>query len=180
VRGRAYAEAFSGTLRPAPVKDRLRPLAAAARAGRPRADTRWLGRPSTGASGQRAAPALSREQPACAVHRKRKARGYNEGKKTKRRTRHLVAGSQGSVLGVWGSPAAVSNARGARVVLAQVLRRYLSAQVVIGDGAYDREGLLAWLLGCSGGLCAVVSASVGEGGKMLDSLLVLVPSPAVV
>ena len=39
--------------------------------------------------------------------------------------------------------------------MAQVLRRYPSAQVVIGDGAYDREGLLAWLLGCSDGLCEV-------------------------
>ena len=124
--------------RPAPVKDRLRPLAAA-RAGCPRADTRWLGRPSTGAGGQRAASALSREQPACAVHRKRKARGYNESKKIKGRTRHLVAGSQGSVLGVWGSPAAVSDARRARW--------YSLAQMVIADGAYAKEGLLVWLLG---------------------------------
>ena len=45
--------------------------------------------------------------------------------------------SQGSVLGVWVSPADVSDARGARVVLEQVLRRYPSAQIVIADGAYD-------------------------------------------
>ena len=65
----------------------------------------------------------------------------------KGRKRHLVVGSQGSVLGVWVSPADVSDARGARVVLEQVLRRYPSAQIVIADGAYDKEGLLAWLLG---------------------------------
>ena len=62
------------------------------------------------------------------------------------RKRHLVVDSQGSVLGVWVSPADVSDARGARVVLAQVLRRYPSAQIVIADGAYDKEGLLEWLL----------------------------------
>jgi transposase len=65
----------------------------------------------------------------------------------KGRKRHLVVGSQGSVLGVWVSPAEVSDARGARVVLESVLRRYPSAQIVIADGAYDKEGLLAWLLG---------------------------------
>jgi hypothetical protein len=57
-----------------------------------------------------------------------------------------VVDSQGSVLGVWVSPADVSDARGARVVLEQVLRRYPSAQIVIADGAYDKEGLLEWLL----------------------------------
>ena len=44
------------------------------------------------------------------------------------------------------SPAAVSDARGARVVLEDVLRRHPSAQIVIADGAYDKEGLLEWLL----------------------------------
>jgi transposase len=58
-----------------------------------------------------------------------------------------VVDSQGSVLGVWVSPAAVLDARGARVGLEPVLRRYPSAQIVIVDGAYDTEGLLAWLLG---------------------------------
>jgi transposase len=62
------------------------------------------------------------------------------------RKRHLAVDSQGSVLGVWVSPADVSDARGARAVLEQVLRRYPSAQIVIADGAYDKEGLLEWLL----------------------------------
>jgi len=76
----------------------------------------------------------------------RGARGYDGGKRVKGRKRHLVVGLQGSVLGVWVWCADVSDARGARVVLAQVLRRYPSAQVVIADGAYDKEGLLEWLL----------------------------------
>lgn len=54
--------------------------------------------------------------------------------------------SQGSVLGVWVSPADVSDAQGAYQVLDEVLSRYRDAQIVIADGAYDREGLLEWLL----------------------------------
>ena len=38
-----------------------------------------------------------------------------------------------------------SDACGARGVLEGVLRRYPSAQMVIADGAYDKEGLLEWL-----------------------------------
>ena len=76
----------------------------------------------------------------------RGARGYDGGKRVKGRKRHLVVGLQGSVLGVWVWCADVSDARGARVVLAQVLRRYPSAQIVIADGAYDKEGLLEWVL----------------------------------
>jgi len=76
----------------------------------------------------------------------RGARGYDGGKKIKGRKRHTAVDSQGSVLRVWVSPADVSDARGARVVLAQVLRRYPSAQIVIADGVYDKEGLLEWLL----------------------------------
>ena len=50
----------------------------------------------------------------------RGARGYDGGKKVKGRKRHIVVDSQGSVLGVWVSPADVSDARGARVVLEDV------------------------------------------------------------
>ncbi|GIV04448.1 MAG: hypothetical protein KatS3mg016_0023 [Fimbriimonadales bacterium] len=41
----------------------------------------------------------------------------------------------------------VSDARGAYGVLDGVLGRYRSVRVVIADRAYDREGLLEWLLG---------------------------------
>ncbi len=40
-----------------------------------------------------------------------------------------------------------SDARGASAVLDAVLDRYRSVQVVIAESAYDREGLLEWLLG---------------------------------
>ncbi|MCL6536728.1 MAG: transposase, partial [Armatimonadetes bacterium] len=49
----------------------------------------------------------------------RGARGYDGGKKIKGRKRPIVVDSHGSVLGVWVSPADVSDARGARVVLEQ-------------------------------------------------------------
>jgi IS5 family transposase len=60
---------------------------------------------------------LSGGQSERTVHRKGGARGYDGGKKIKGRKRHIVVDSQGSVLGVWVSPAEVSDARGARVVL---------------------------------------------------------------
>jgi transposase len=132
--------------RPTPVEDRLRPLSAVAKARCACPDPRRAGLQGAGAGGQSGAQAFSGGQSECAVHRKGGARGYDGGKKVKERKRHLVVDSQGSVLGVWVSPADVSDARGARVVLAQVLRRYPSAQIVIADGAYDKEGLLEWLL----------------------------------
>jgi hypothetical protein len=57
------------------------------------------------------------------------------------------------------------------VVLAQVLRRYPSAQIVIANEAYDKEGLLEWLLSefcvalecvsCGEGFCGVAASLVG-------------------
>lgn len=40
----------------------------------------------------------------------------------------------------------VSDAQGAYRVLGQALARYPSVRIVIADSAYDREGLLEWLL----------------------------------
>jgi transposase len=44
------------------------------------------------------------------------------------------------------TPADVSDAQGAYQVLASALGRYPSVCIVIADSAYDREGLLEWLL----------------------------------
>jgi len=132
--------------RPAPVEDRLLPLSALEPARHYCPDTRRAGQQGAGAGGQGRAQAFSGGQSERTVHRKGGARGYDGGKKIKGRKRHIVVDSQGSVLGVWVSPADVSDARGARMVLEPVLRRYPSAQIVIADGAYDKEGLLEWLL----------------------------------
>ncbi|GIV04520.1 MAG: hypothetical protein KatS3mg016_0095 [Fimbriimonadales bacterium] len=74
-------------------------------------------------------------------------RGYDGGKKIKGRKRHIVVDSLGNLLGVMVTGADVSDARGAYGVLDGVLGRYRSVRVVIADRAYDREGLLEWLLG---------------------------------
>jgi len=103
--------------RPAPVEDRLLSLSAVGEARRAGADTRYTGRTGAGAGGQSGAQAFSGGQSERTVHRKGGARGYDGGKKIKGRKRHIVVDSQGSVLGVWVSPADVSDARGARVVL---------------------------------------------------------------
>jgi putative transposase len=92
-----------------------------------------------GAGGQRGAQVSCGGQSVCTVHRKGGARGYDGGKQIKGRKRHLVVDWQGRVLGVWVSPADKSDARGARGVLEQVLRRYPSVQMVIADGVYDKE-----------------------------------------
>ncbi len=57
----------------------------------------------------------------------------------------MVVDSQGSVLGVWVSPADALDAREARVLSEQVLRPYLTVRTVIADGAYCKEGLSEWL-----------------------------------
>ena len=103
--------------RPAPVEDRLRPLSAVGEARCAGADTRCTGGTGAGAGGQSGAQAFSGGQSECPVHRKGGARGYDGGKKIRGRKRPIVVDSQGSVLGVWVSPADVSDARGARVVL---------------------------------------------------------------
>ena len=95
------------------------------------------------------------------------ARGYDEGKKINGRKRHLVVDLQGSVLGVWVSPADGSDARGARGVLEPVLRRYPSARIVIADGAYDKEGLLEWLLGEFCVALAFGEGFCGVGGSLV-------------
>jgi hypothetical protein len=85
----------------------------------------------------------------------------------KGRKRHSGVDSQGSVLGVWVSPVDVSDAHGARVVLEQVLRQYPSARIVVAGGAYDKEGLLAWLLG---EFCVALDCvwRAGEGFVVLE------------
>jgi putative transposase len=92
-----------------------------------------------GAGGQRGAQVSCGGQSVCTVPCKGGARGYDGGKQIKGRKRHLVVDWQGRVLGVWVSPADKSDARGARGVLEQVLRRYPSVQMVIADGVYDKE-----------------------------------------
>jgi hypothetical protein len=133
-----------------------------AKAGCAGADTRCVSRAGAGAGRQSDAQALSGGQSECPVHRKRGAREYDGGKKIKGRKRHIVVDSQGSVLGVWVSPADVSDACGARVVLEPVLLRYPSAQIVIADRAYDKGGFIGVVVGgvlCGVGLCV----SCGEG-----------------
>lgn len=49
-------------------------------------------------------------------------------------------------MGVAVTPADVSDAQGAYPVLQEVLPKYPSVRIVIADCAYDREGLLEWLL----------------------------------
>jgi putative transposase len=132
--------------RPAPVEDRLRPLSAVAKARCACPDPHALVCRARAQAGKAAPKHLAVDSQSVPSTVKGGARGYDGGKKVNGRKRHLVVDSQGSVLGVWVWCADVSDARGARVVLAQVLRRYPSAQIVIADGAYDKEGLLEWLL----------------------------------
>lgn len=60
------------------------------------------------------------------------------------------------------TPADVSDAQGAYQVLARVLPKSPSVQLVIADRAYDREGLLEWLLQ---EWCVALDCVGREGGK---------------
>lgn len=65
-------------------------------------------------------------------------------------------------MGVLVTPADVSDAQGAYEVMDAVLSQMSSVQIVIADGAYDREGLLEWLLGKWE---VALDCSVREGGS---------------
>jgi hypothetical protein len=124
--------------RPAPVKNRLPPLSAVGKARGSRPDSRRAGRTGAGAGGRSGTQASCGGQSEYTVYCKGGTR-IRRGQKIKGRKRHIVVDAQGSVLEVWVWCADVSDARGARVVLEQVSRRYPSAQIVIADGAYDRR-----------------------------------------
>ena len=128
------------------MENGLLSLPTLASVGRVGHGSRCVGAFRTASDGAGRPPASCRRQPECAVYGKGGARGYDAGKKIKGRKRHIVVDSQGNVLGVWVSAADVSDAQGAYQVLDEVLARYREAQVVIADSAYDREGLLEWLL----------------------------------
>ena len=93
----------------------------------------------------RTRPSTSRWTVSVCRPRQRGARGYDGGKKIKGRKRHTVVDSQGSVLGVWVSPADMSDAVGACSVGGCVASVSVGADSDCGRGIC-KEGLLEWLL----------------------------------
>jgi putative transposase len=76
--------------------------------------------------------------------------GFDGGKKVKGRKRHVLVDSLGLVFAVAVTSAAVSDAKGAEAVLRQVDGNRRS-QVVLGDSAYDRDSVKAFLAATDAG-----------------------------
>src|SRR5689334_2968669 len=74
---------------------------------------------------------------------KRGQRGYDGGKKTKGRKRHLAVDTQGWPLAVAVHSAGISDTRGARLVLIRLFLVLPHLLKILVDGGY-KQGLLDW------------------------------------
>ena len=75
------------------------------------------------------------------------ARGFDMGKKTTGRKRHLVVDTLGLMLVVMVTAASVQDRRGGRVILERLAARFPSVALVWADGGYANKvdsGILAW------------------------------------
>lgn len=80
-----------------------------------------------------------------------RVRGYDAGKKTKGRKRHIVVDTLGLVLGVVVHRANIQDWVGAKFVLERVRRSHRNLRVIWADGIYKAKGLPGWVrerLGC--------------------------------
>jgi transposase len=70
-------------------------------------------------------------------------RGYDAGKKTVGRKRHVAVDTDGRLLMVNLTPADISDSAGAQVILDGIRKRWPWVKHLFADGAYDRTKLLA-------------------------------------
>lgn len=72
-------------------------------------------------------------------------RGFDAGKKTKGRKRHMLVDTLGLVLGVWVTPANVSDQAGARQFLGAALQWFGWLRCLWADQGYAGESLATWV-----------------------------------
>lgn len=90
------------------------------------------------------------------------ARGFDAGKRTTGRKRHLVVDVMGLLLVVMVTSASVQDRAGGRAILARLAERFPTVALVWADGGYANkvdDGLLGWARATLGLLVAIVKRS---------------------
>jgi putative transposase len=91
-------------------------------------------------------------------------RGYDAGKKTSGRKRHLVVDTLGLILAVVVHPADWQDYDGACLVLMRLRDRYRRLKVLFGDSIYRRNGLPEWVEDTFGWVLQTVVRPLGVRG----------------
>jgi len=91
-------------------------------------------------------------------------RGYDAGKKTTGRKRHLAVDTLGMILAVVVHGAYWQDYDGACLVLTQLHQKFRRLKVVFGDSAYGRNGLPRWVKDTFGWILQTVLRPVGVKG----------------
>lgn len=91
-------------------------------------------------------------------------KGYDAGKKTKGRKRHVVVDTLGLILAVVVHRADIQDDSGACLVLQRIAEKFRRLKVVFADSAYKRNGLPDWIKSTLGFLVQAVLRPVGVQG----------------
>lgn len=91
-------------------------------------------------------------------------KGYDGGKKTTGRKRHIVVDTLGMLLAVVVHPADVQDNDGACLVLYLLWEKMKKIKVIFGDSAYKRNGLPEWVLSTLGWIVQAVLRPVNVKG----------------
>jgi putative transposase len=91
-------------------------------------------------------------------------RGYDAGKKTSGRKRHIAVDTLGLILAVVVHGAYWQDADGALFVLMRLREKFARIKVIFGDSAYSRNGLAEWVKEHFGWILQTVLRPVGVKG----------------
>jgi len=91
-------------------------------------------------------------------------RGYDAGKKTLGRKRHIAVDTLGLVLAVVVHAASIQDQVGARQLLQNLSQKFRRLKVIFADSAYRRDGLPAWTKAKLGWILQTILRPVGIKG----------------
>lgn len=91
-------------------------------------------------------------------------RGYDAGKKTNGRKRHIIVDTLGLIMSLVIHTADFQDQDGAKLVITELGNRFGRLKLIFGDSAYKRCGLKDWLLRCFGWILQAVLRPVNVEG----------------
>lgn len=94
-------------------------------------------------------------------------KGYDAGKKTKGRKRHIAVDTLGMVLCVVVHAASIQDQDGAKLLLQKMKDNYRRLKVLFADSAYGRSGLPEWVRQTCGWILQTVLRPVGAKGFVI-------------